>query len=159
MKKHHLIPILFLAAFCTVSAQTNSTPANPVQTSSSPLELVLNCKVSFDTPADLKMDLIYRNIGVTNYLDPIALKWSQTIIWDGKDYKMGGLMAYAGPRKLSPLQGMTVGLQLSDYPIPSEALTNGRHTVAVKVSLTKSNTLTTDTLTVFIGKEYRAVLK
>ena len=28
MKKQHLIPILFLAAFCTVSAQTNNAPAN-----------------------------------------------------------------------------------------------------------------------------------
>jgi hypothetical protein len=29
MKTQHLIPILFLAAFCTASAQTNNTPANP----------------------------------------------------------------------------------------------------------------------------------
>ena len=33
MKIQHLIPILFLAAFYTVSAQTNNTPANPISPS------------------------------------------------------------------------------------------------------------------------------
>jgi hypothetical protein len=61
MKIQHLIPILFLAAFCTVSAQTNNAPTNtntrllqaPGQDKSlatdsvralpSPIELILNC--------------------------------------------------------------------------------------------------------------------
>ena len=61
MKTQHLIPILFLAAFCTVSAQTNTaptktnTPSVPtpekatalstdvVRVTPSPIEIILNC--------------------------------------------------------------------------------------------------------------------
>jgi len=148
--------ILFLTAVLSITHTAQATDGT--QTSSSPVELVLNCNVSFDAAADVKMNLIYRNIGVTNYLDPMALTASQTIIWDGKDYKKD-LSWYGGPSKLYPLQGMTVGVRLLDYPIPGEVLTSGRHSIALKVALTESNTVTTDTLTVFIGKEYRAVGK
>ena len=150
------VTILLLAAVLSITRAAQAT--NAVQTSSSPLELVLNCDVSFDTAADVKVDIIYRNIGLTNYLDSMALEASRTVIWDGKDYEKHGF-AYAGPMKLCPLQSMTVGFHLSGYPIPSAALTPGRHSVAVKVTLSESNTLTTDTLTVFIGKEHRAGAK
>jgi hypothetical protein len=150
------VTILILAAFLSITRAAQAT--NAVQTSSSPLKLILNCDPSFDTAADVKMDLIYRNTGVTNYLDAMALAASRTVVWDGKDYEKHGF-AYAGPMQLCPLQSMTIGFHLSGYSIPSAALASGRHSVAVKVTLSESNTLTTDTLTIFIGKEHRAGAK
>jgi len=77
------VTILLLAAVLSITRAAQAT--NAVQTSSSPLELVLNCDVSFDTAADVKVDIIYRNIGLTNYLDSMALEASRTVFWDGKD--------------------------------------------------------------------------
>ena len=54
MKIQHLIPILFLAAFCTVSAQTNRPTANDVVTQAKLLEDILS------TNAQVRLDAAFQ---------------------------------------------------------------------------------------------------
>ena len=73
MKTQHLIPILFLAGFCTVSAQTNNTasdsaaplPASAGQLTEAQIEaMVINAKIdgiTFDRSLDRCLELIQSN--------------------------------------------------------------------------------------------------
>src|ERR1039457_2501521 len=56
MKIQHLIPILFLAAFCTVSAQTNRPPANDVVTQAKLLEDLVSTNARVRLEAAMLID-------------------------------------------------------------------------------------------------------
>ena len=147
MKIQHLILILFLAAFCTVRAQTT----NSFQAPPGSLEIVLNFQstfepqlnfvvedpVMFNDATNITMRITFRNVGDV-ILDKMGLYILFTVIWDGKEYK-GGLRGFDGPSDLDPKTAYRVDFPLSKCLIPKEALASGRHTIAVKAAGVQSN--------------------
>ena len=103
MKTHHLIPILFLAAFCTVSAQTNmaTTPALlttnqavalAIRLANTPALLTTNQAESLTTPlANAGMntsDVFSINVGhQTRYADG---HWYISFVTANRDYMLRG---------------------------------------------------------------------
>lgn len=110
------------------------------------LELILtDDHVAFDTTTNISVEVVFRNVGETN-MSTVGLLTGLSVVLDGKEYlrdpdpKRGpsfNILVYFAPQR-----GWRWPLSLSDYLIPSERLTRGRHTLALKDGGTESNTLT-----------------
>jgi hypothetical protein len=154
--------ILLLAAvfFC----KSISSAADALQVSPSPLELGLNCNavyqgfdasnnnsptnvlykdwVEFTTITNISLEVSFRNIG-EKWVWPEILVSGLSVVWDGKAYKL------AHPENFFPTSGWAIQPKLgwrgnflaSDFLIPQEALTAGRHTVAVRDVFSETNYL------------------
>jgi hypothetical protein len=77
------------------------------------------------------------------------LYWGLSVVWDGKEYRRDPkhIGSWNGPWEIMPKTAWRTGFSLSEYLVPVEVLTAGRHTIALKDAAAESNTLT-----VFIEK-------
>jgi len=115
-----------------------------VQAANSSLELVLcDEHVVFNASTNISMDMICRNVGETN-LNPAELLTDLTVVLDGKEFKRDLRRTPSLNILLSfePKRGWRRSISLSDFHIPPEALASGRHTVALRVLGSESNTQT-----------------
>jgi hypothetical protein len=128
--------ILLLAAVLSIT--------HTARAADSSLELVLSDDhVVFTTATNISMEMVFRNVGETN-MSPYNLLMGLSVILDGKEYKRDPMRiaAYNGPEWFSPKSGWREYYLLSDFLIPPEALTSGRHKVALRDMSSESNTLT-----------------
>jgi len=108
-----------------------------------PYEIVLSGeKVVFDKAESVSIQITIRNLGMKKLIAP-DLYSGLSVVWDGKEYKLG---VYSwggiGPYEIIPKGYWSRGFSLSDCLVPAEALTAGRHTIALKDAFAESNTLT-----------------
>lgn len=134
MKISMTILILIVALFAKL----------PARAADNSLELVL-CEeqVLFTTSTNISMAMIFRNVGATN-LAPLKLLEGLSVVVDGKEYKRDPerIISYNGVQWFQPKRGWRNHISFSDYPIPSEALASGRHTVALREAASESNAQT-----------------
>jgi hypothetical protein len=134
MKTYAGIFVLVAAVFVKTTAQAANDS----------LELVLaDYRVEFTTARNIAVDVIFRNVGDTN-MSPRKLLLELSVVWDQKDYNRDPkrVFAYNGPLWFQPRAAWRERVLLSEFLIPPERLTPGRHTVALKVAASKSNNLT-----------------
>ena len=89
------------------------------------------------------MEVSFRNVG-EKWVWPNILISGLSVVWDGKAYKLTHpehFFVYDGP-PFGPKMGWRCSFLLCDFVIPPEALTSGRHTVAVRDELSETNTFT-----------------
>ncbi len=103
--------------------------------------------VVFDKAESVTSQVIVRNLGVKKLIAP-ELYWVLSVVWDGKEYKRDpNKRAWNGPWEIIPKTAWRTGFSLSEYLVPADLLTAGRHTIALNDAFAESNTLT-----VFIEK-------
>lgn len=145
MKTFRTIFLLTVALFVKFPAQA----ADAVHSTSNSLELVLidDCVV-FTTVTNIPIAVIFRNVGETNF-DARALLDGSSVVWDGKECIRDPNLSilYQGMQWLEPKSGWRTAIYLSRYLVPTDRLTPGRHTVALRYEQAESNTLT-----IFIGQ-------
>lgn len=120
-------------------AQSGSPAGSP-----SPYEIVLDGdQVVFDKADAVSSQIVIRDLGVKEMVAP-DLYWGLSVVWDGREYKRDPKHATAwnGPGKIIPKSSWRTGFSLSEYLVPAEFLTAGRHTIALKDAFALSNTLT-----------------
>jgi len=128
--------ILLLATVLSVT--------HTAQAADSSLELVLSDDhVVFTTATNISMEMIFRNVGETN-MSPYNLLVGLSVVLDGKEFQRDPkrYIAYNGVLWFQPKTGWRSHISLSDYLIPPEALTSGRHTVELRDASSESNTQT-----------------
>ncbi|HEX5398242.1 MAG TPA: hypothetical protein VFY06_04265 [Verrucomicrobiae bacterium] len=126
---------LFMAAVFFVQFTARAAPGS--------VDLVLtDPNVSFTSATNISMRAVFRNIGETN-LSVAGLVRSLSIVWDGTEYKRNPnrSILYNGPLWLGSESGFEYNFSISDNLISPEKLTFGRHTIAVRVMSSESNTL------------------
>ena len=98
--------------------------------------------VVFDKAESVSSQIIIRNLGVKKMIVP-GLYWGLSVVWDGKEYKRDPkhIGVWNGPGEIIPKGVLGTGFSLSEYLVPAEALTAGRHTIAMKDAFAESNTL------------------
>ena len=139
MKTSLIIAFLLVPLALVLSGSPTGSPA--------PYEIVLvGEKVVFDKAETVSSQLVIRDLGMKELIAPTLLR-ELSVIWDGKSYKREGMGPWNGPREIFPKTALRERISLSDFRVPAEALTAGRHTIAIKDAVTDSNTLT-----VFIEK-------
>jgi len=156
MKKFSAI-LLLAAAF---SVRTTSSAADVNPPSPNPLELVLNCGEHGGNPpndvfigsadfgkarnssTNIAMQVTFRNVSDYSVFMPDNLFPNLSIVWDGKEYKQPEWHSAWSEIPLEPKSCMFNYYLLSNFKIPPEALTYGRHTIAVREQSAESNTLT-----------------
>jgi hypothetical protein len=122
---------------------------NPTE-SPTPYEVVLvGEKVLFEKAETVSSEIIIRDLGVRKAISAPGTYFGLSVVWDGKEYKRKPMSRgpWNGPHELFSKGSMRLSVAMKDFPIPAEALTNGRHTIALKDALAESNTIT-----VFIEK-------
>src|SRR5438876_5550574 len=99
--------------------------------------------VVFDKAESVSSQIIIRNLGVKKMIVP-GLYWGLSVVWDGKEYKRDPkhIGRWNGPGEIIPKGVLGTGFSLSEYLVPAEVLTVGRHTIALKVAFAASTTLT-----------------
>ena len=131
-----------------------SLAADAVSMSPSAIELVLNCgihyesshsfysMVEFSSP-NIALEVTFRNVGDKSVF-PHTLIPNLSFVWDGKvyKYKQPKLNSVWSEIALEPRSSTTDYYSLSDFDIPSEVLTRGRHTLAVNDVFSESETFT-----------------
>jgi len=118
-----------------------------------PYEMVLiDDKVQFEDPAGIAMGLVVRDLGVKKMIAP-DLYWGLSIVWDGKEYKRDPkyIGDWNGPWEIIPRTAWRTGISLSEYLVPPDALTPGKHVLSLKDKSAQSNSLT-----IFIRKKGEA---
>jgi hypothetical protein len=131
MKTYTTILILAAALFAHSAARAADNS----------LELVLSDDhVVFTTATNISMEMIFRNVGETN-MDSYALLADTLIVLDGKEFKRAPF-AYEGRAYLRPKGSWQERFVFSEFRIPLEALTSGRHTVMLRNGSSESNTET-----------------
>ena len=111
---------------------------------SAPYEIVLNGEnVVFDKAESVSSRIIIRNLGLKKMLAP-DLYWGLAVVWDGKEYKRDPkrIGMWDGHGEIFPKGVFSTGFSLSEYLVPTEVLTAGGHTIALKDASAESNTLT-----------------
>ena len=63
------------------------------------------------------------------------------VVFDGKEYKNTGGIAWGGPEAVSPGSQMNIAVELSAYGITKDMLNSGEHSVVVKLNGAISNAL------------------
>jgi len=108
------------------------------------LELILmDERVVFATATNISMEMIFRNVGETD-LSPAGLLAGRSIVLDGKEFKTDP----KGGRSLNillafqPKSAWRTHISFSEFLIPAEALTPGRHSIALRDMNAESNPLT-----------------
>ncbi len=106
-------------------------------------------KVVFDNAETVSSQIVIRDLGVKKMIAP-ELYWGLSVVWDDKEYKRDPkhTSSWNGPGEIIPKTAWRTGVSLSEYLVPAQALTAGRHTLALKSASGESNTLT-----VFIEKK------
>jgi hypothetical protein len=131
--------ILLLAAVLSIT--------HTARAADSSLELVLSDDhVVFTTATNISMEMIFRNVGETN-MSRYALLADTLVVLDGKEFKRAPF-GYEGLRWCFPKSGWRDIFVFSEFRIPPEALTSGRHTVMLRDASTESNVQT-----IFIGPQ------
>jgi hypothetical protein len=106
------------------------------------LELVLiDERVVFATANNISMEMIFRNVGETN-LSPAGLLVGLSIVIDGKEFKRHRVPSLNILLAFEPKNAWRTRFSFSDFLIPPEALTSGRHTIALRDMNSESNTQT-----------------
>jgi hypothetical protein len=128
--------------------KSNSSAADALRVTPSPLELGLNCSlyghddwVEFYAITNMSLEVSFRNVG-ENWMRPNDLPLGLSVVWDGKEYKLAHperFFIYDGP-PFQPKSGWGRSFLLSDFAVPPEAVTAGRHTVAVRDEFSETNT-------------------
>ena len=137
--------IIFLLG-AVIFVKSTSSAADELRVSPSPLELVLiedHVQLYSWSITNTPIEVIFRNVG-ENWMRPNDLPLGLSIVWDGKAYKLTHpehFFMYDGP-PFPPKIGWRRSFLLSDFVIPPEVLTSGRHTVAVRDELSETNTFT-----------------
>ncbi|HEY5346405.1 MAG TPA: hypothetical protein VIK62_08690 [Verrucomicrobiae bacterium] len=137
--------------------KSTSSAADAPRVSPSPIELLMDCgtaysnrltsnkfdsSVEFREATKITMEVAFRNVGEF-FVFPETLTSGVSIVWDGKEYKQkqkqpnnsAGLGAAWPPKSCYHDY-----FSLSDFVVPPEELTSGRHTVAVRVNFLEANT-------------------
>jgi len=130
------ITILLLVAVLPITRTARAADSS--------LELVLSDDhVVFNTATNISMEMIFRNVGETN-LSPSKLLVGLSVVLDGKEFKRDPMRIPSLNILLSfePKRGWRSRISLSDFLIPPEALSSGRHTVALRDMGSESNTQT-----------------
>jgi len=96
--------------------------------------------VVFTNATNISMEMTFRNVGETN-MDSYALLADTLIVLDGKEFKRAPF-AYEGRAYLRPKESWQCRFVFSEFRIPLEALTSGRHKVMLKNASSESNTQT-----------------
>ncbi|HEY5232847.1 MAG TPA: hypothetical protein VIK35_04860 [Verrucomicrobiae bacterium] len=163
MKAFTTIFLLGAAIF----VKSTSSAADVLATSPSPLELVMNCGESGYTTnlpdrfmgsaefgnadnssTNIAMQVTFRNVSENLVFMPDTLIPNLSIVWDGKEYKQPVRYYAWSEIPLKPKSCMYHYFYLSDFVIPPEVRTYGRHTIAVRERSVESSTLT-----IFIEKQ------
>ena len=149
--------LLFVAVFFLKST---SLAADAVRVSPSPIELELKCGITYsnkyendkfvefvefgktrDVSTNIAMQVIFRNVGEKSvWVDTLIPHLS--IVWDGKEYKQTLRNELWDVPPVSPHSATDHYYFLSDFNIPPEARSPGRHTVAVRDEFSETNTFT-----------------
>ena len=99
----------------------------------------------FDKAESVSIQINIRNLEMRKLIAP-DLYWGLSVLWDGKEYKRDpkhtGRWKWNGPVEIIPKTAWRTGFSLSEYLVPAEVLTAGRHTIALKDAFAESNTLT-----------------
>lgn len=109
-----------------------------------PYEIVLEGeKVRFENAEPVSSQIVIRDLGVKKMIAP-DLYWGLSVVWDGKEHKRDPKHVghWNGPWEIIPRTAWRTGFSLSEYLVPAQALTAGRHTIALKDASAQSNTLT-----------------
>ncbi len=125
-------------------ANANVKP-NPLQTTSSlPYEVVLDAEgVVFEKVEVANINLTVRDLGVRKMIAP-DLFWGLTMVWDGKAYQRDPKYVgnWNGPWEILPRTAWKAVCSPTEYLLPKEVLSPGRHTIALRDAFAESNTLT-----------------
>ncbi len=114
-----------------------------------PYEIVLDGqRVVFDKAESVSIQITVRNLGMKKLIAP-DLYWGLSVVWDGKEYKRNHKhsVLWDGHAEIMPKTAWRTTFSLSEYLVPAEAWTAGRHSIALRDAFAESNTLT-----VFIEK-------
>jgi hypothetical protein len=136
MKTTLTIAFLLLPLALAISGNPAGSPP--------PYEIVLDGeRVVFDKAESVSSQFVIRDLGVKKMLAP-DLYWGLSVVWDGKEFKRDPKQIgfWNGPVEIMPRTAWRGGFSLSEYLVPAEALTVGRHTIALKDDFAESNTLT-----------------
>ncbi len=112
--------------------------------SPAPYEIVLKGEnVVYENAESVSIQIIVRNLGMKTLIAP-DLYWGLSVLWDGKEYKRDPkhMLLWDGHAEILPKTALRTRFSLSEYLVPAEALTAGRHTIALKDAFAESNTLT-----------------
>jgi len=129
--------------------------ADAVRVSPSPIELIMDCgtvhsnrsityevdsAVEFREAKKISMEVTFRNTGEF-FVFPEILRSGLAIVWDGKEYGYKYAHDTASLEAAYPPKSCYRHIfSLSDFVIPPEALTSGRHTVAARVEFSEAST-------------------
>ena len=133
-------PLMLLLAFLPVLHVSAEAPKSGLR----PYDLiVIDNRVVFDKPESISMRIVIRDLGVRKMI-AAGLYWGLALVWDGKEYKRAPehIGNWNGPMEIIPKTAWRTGFSLSEYLVPAEALTTGRHTIALRDAFSESNTLT-----------------
>src|ERR1044071_7037253 len=111
-----------------------------------PYEIVLDGEhIEFDKPESVWLPITVRNLGTKKLFVP-DLYWGLSVVWDGTAYKRNPayMGSWNGLADLYPFpKGFwRSGFSLSEYLVPMDLLTAGRHTIALRDASAESNTQT-----------------
>ena len=143
---YNMKPTLIIA-FMLMLAATAMT-GSPTRSTSS-YEMVLEGEnIVFGKAEAVSSRIVIRNLGVEKMIAP-DLYWRLLVVWDGKEYRrdIKQTGTWNGPGEIMPKTTWSTEFSLSEYLVPAEALSAGRHTVVLKDGEATSNILT-----VFVGK-------
>jgi len=132
--------LVFLGVISPLVCISSDAPAKAAR----PYELVvIDDRVTFDKTEDVSIQVVIRDLGVKKMVAP-DLWWGLSVVWDGKEYERDPKYkgAWNGPREIMPKTAWRTSFSLSEYRVPTAALTAGRHTIALKDAFSESNTLT-----------------
>ncbi len=123
---------------------SNGKSVSAIKPEHSPYEIVLGGeKVVFDKAETVSSPIVIRDLGVKKMIAP-DLYWGLSVVWDGKEYKRDPkhIGMWNGPWEIMPKTAWRTIFSLSEYLVPAEVLTVGRHTIALRDAFAESNTLT-----------------
>jgi hypothetical protein len=132
--------------------------ADAIRVSPSPIELVMDCgnvysnrlspysfdsSVEFREATEISIAVTFRSIGEFFVFEE-TLTSGLSIVWDGNEYKQKKHTSSGNTPTITaawpPKSCYRHDFMLSDFVIPPEALTSGRHTVTVRVEFPESAT-------------------
>ncbi len=111
-----------------------------------PLTLTINQISGYVLDENITFWLTLKNLTSEVIPGIPELIWSSRIIWDGKEYNRThgedwSSPPWSGPAEIPPNAEIGFALGLSDYAVPKEILTVGKHNMTVKIKATTSNTI------------------
>lgn len=128
--------------------------ADAVRVSPSSIELVMDCgtvysnrftaykfdsSVEFREATQMSVEVTFRNIG-ESFVFPGIMRAGLSLVWDGKAYGYKYPSEAGDEAAYPPKSCYRHDFSLSDFVIPPEALTSGRHTVGARLQFSEANT-------------------